>query len=148
MSTACTATRHMDFRKLIGTRLGEYTVRRELGRGGMGAVFEADHAILQRSYAVKLLLPQVQNNEAYQQRFFREARKAASVNHPNVVNVVNAGHYEECVYLVMEYVEGQSLAELLRARGKLDAGEVVAIARQALAGLAAAHAEGIVHRDI
>ncbi|MGE0434612.1 MAG: protein kinase, partial [Planctomycetota bacterium] len=87
-------------------------------------------------------------NEAYQQRFFREARKAASVNHPTVVNVVNAGHYEECVYLVMEYVEGQSPAELLRARGKLDAGEVVAIARQALAGLAAAHAEGIVHRDI
>jgi len=127
---------------------GRFELRSELGRGGMAAVWLAQDLELERLVAVKLLHPEHAANPAFVDRFQREARAAASVTHPNLVALHDQGREGDAVFLVMEYVEGQSLRDLLRAEHTLSPGQVVAVLGLAADGLAAVHAKGLVHRDV
>ena len=136
--------------QLVGTRIGErYTVLRELGRGGMSEVYVARHELLQKDVAIKVLRPELAANHDALERFHREAIAAAKVGDPRIVEVSDFGHTSDGkAYLVMELLEGQDLRRLIRSEGALPAGRAVAIARQILRGLEAAHERGIVHRDL
>ncbi|MEZ4325928.1 MAG: serine/threonine-protein kinase [Polyangiales bacterium] len=114
----------------------------------MGTVWAAEHQLLKKVVAVKLLLPQ-QLHGAARKRFEREARMAGSIGHPSIVKVFDMGHREDgAPYLVMEYLKGESLADRVETFGALDVSECVTIMTQVLGGLAAAHDKGIVHRDL
>ncbi|TXS41037.1 serine/threonine protein kinase [Streptomyces sp. uw30] len=126
---------------------GRYRLGESIGRGGMGEVWRAYDESLARHVAVKLLLPQDSDPTATS-RFRLEAQTAARIDHPNVVGVRDFGAYENRLFLVMELVEGDSLARLLTHSGAQPAERVARMAAQAAAGLAAAHRQGIVHRDI
>ena len=128
---------------------GRYRLGRLLGEGGMGAVYEAEHVGLGATVAVKLLTDRFVDDPDAVERFRREARAAAAVRHPNVVNVTDTGTDEEgAPFLVMELLEGESLNSVLKRRRRLPPEVAVAIACEVLAGLGAAHARGIVHRDL
>lgn len=124
-----------------------YEIGARIGAGGMAEVFEAHDRRLDRRVAVKFLRTDVQDPRA-RERFEREARAAASFNHPNAVTIFDVGEEGSRPYLVLELVEGSSLAEVLSQRGPLDQGEAVGIIDQILAALGAAHARGLVHRDV
>ncbi|MFI9170976.1 serine/threonine-protein kinase [Streptomyces lincolnensis] len=126
---------------------GRYRLNDPIGRGAMGEVWRAVDETLGRPVAVKLLLPHGSEPTAAS-RFRLEAQTAGRLNHPYVVGVYDFGEYDGRLFLVMELVEGDSLARLLSTEGPLPAGRVARIAAQAAAGLAAAHQQGIVHRDI
>lgn len=127
---------------------GRYSLAREIGRGGMGSVWLGQDTVLGRQVALKQigLLPGIEDVDVARVR--REARLAASLNHPNVVAVFDLVEEAGRHWLVMEYVEGVSLGRLVRDQGRLPVGETASVAIQAASGLAAAHAEGIVHRDV
>ncbi|HTG31450.1 MAG TPA: protein kinase [Thermoanaerobaculia bacterium] len=130
-------------------RIGAYRLVRRLGSGGMGEVFLAWDGRLERTVAAKRMRPDRDRGGARRERFRREARAAARLNHPNVVQIfdlVESGD-EAGDWIVMEYVQGRSLADLLR-NGPLPPGAAVDLARQVAEGLAAAHAQGLVHRDL
>ncbi|HEV2762323.1 MAG TPA: protein kinase, partial [Pyrinomonadaceae bacterium] len=134
-----------------GTRLiaDRYRLDRLLGRGGMGAVYAGTHVELERPAAIKLLLPDLVSDAQALERFRREARAAARLNHPNVADTYDYGILPGGeAYIVMELVEGQTLREYINASGALDAGEGVAIARQVADGIEVAHRNGIIHRDL
>jgi tetratricopeptide (TPR) repeat protein/predicted Ser/Thr protein kinase len=122
-------------------------VTRMLGEGGMGAVYLAEDQALGRRVAVKVVSDRFTARPSARERFIREARSMATVEHPNVVRVYSFGEVEDRPYFVMEYVEGESLAQRLK-RGRLPIAEAVAILRDVVAGLEAAWEKGIVHRDI
>ena len=124
-----------------------YRLERPLGHGGMAVVHLARDTVLDRPVAVKVLSGDARTDPDLRARFLREGRLAAGLSHPNVVRVFDTGDDGDGPYLVMECVEGQPLAEL-RREGGLPPDDVVALGRQACAGLAHAHAAGIVHRDI
>jgi eukaryotic-like serine/threonine-protein kinase len=127
---------------------GRYALGARLGAGGMGQVYRARDRVLERTVAVKVLIAASTEDLELVARFGREARAAAALNHPNIVAVFDSGADGDLHYLVMEYVEGQSLAELLRRVGMLEPGRVADVGRQVCQALAAAHAAGLVHRDI
>ena len=127
---------------------GRYRVERVLGYGGMATVYLAWDEELDRPVGVKVLADNLSADDAFRTRFLREARAAARLNHANVVSVLDAGEDSGRPYIVMEYVEGETLADALRRRGRFSADEAVALALQACAGLAHAHAAGLVHRDV
>lgn len=142
---------------LPGSRLlsSRYLLEKRLGRGAMGQVYLArDENLVTRRVAVKTVRPDILNDEDLQEgeaiaRFEREARAAASIRHPNVVDVTDFGKSADGVFfLVMEYVEGESLYQLLRREGTLDLQRTITILGQAIAGVEAAHDEGILHRDL
>ncbi|MGW0821620.1 serine/threonine-protein kinase [Streptomyces sp. NPDC002845] len=126
---------------------GRYQLHDAIGRGAMGEVWRGYDETLARAVAVKLLLPQDSDPTAAS-RFRLEAQTAGRLNHPHVVGVLDFGAFEDRLFLVMELVEGPSLARVLSGSGPLPADRVAQIAAQAAAGLAAAHRQGIVHRDI
>jgi eukaryotic-like serine/threonine-protein kinase len=125
-----------------------YQLDRSLGNGGMGEVFEATDLTLHRNVAVKLLSPSLVQDEPARARFLREARALAQVNSPHVVAVYDAGEDDERPYLVMELVEGTTLEHELERAGRLEPPRAVAIATDIASGLASAHEQGIVHRDV
>jgi eukaryotic-like serine/threonine-protein kinase len=127
---------------------GRYRIDRPLGHGGMASVYLGQDEQLGRPVALKLLAENLSADQALRERFVREARLAARLSHPNVVQVFDSGEQDGRPYLVMEYVEGRSLAEAVREQGKLAPAEVADIAEQACAGLAHAHEHGLVHRDL
>jgi eukaryotic-like serine/threonine-protein kinase len=128
---------------------GRYRLERPLGHGGMATVYLGRDCELDRPVAVKVLADHLVGDEAFRRRFLREARLAARLSHPNVVSIYDAGEEADGrPYIVMEHVEGVTLADLLRERGRLPAEEAVALALQACRGLAHAHAAGLVHRDV
>lgn len=131
-------------------RIAQFDVMRVIGRGGMGVVLEAFDSKLQRHVAVKVLDPDFADDEVARQRFCREARAAASISHENVVAVhqVERAGEQELPYLVMQLISGESLEERLSREEKLPLREIVRIGMQAAHGLAAAHAQGLMHRDI
>jgi WD40 repeat protein len=129
-------------------RLGHYEVTGVIGQGGMGVVFKAFDPSLCRFVAIKVLAPQLATSGAARQRFAREARAAAAVSHEHVVSIHGVDEANGLPYLVMEYVTGISLQERLDATGPLELKEILRIGMQAAAGLAAAHAQGLVHRDV
>ncbi len=134
---------------------GRYQLEKRLGRGAMGQVYLArDQNLVTRRVAVKTVRPDILNDEDLQEgeaiaRFEREARAAASISHPNIVDVTDFGQSPEGVFfLVMEYVEGETLYQLLRREGTLNTHRTTALLRQIVAGVEAAHDEGILHRDL
>jgi len=131
-----------------GTTLGRCRIEHELGRGAMGAVYLAQHLTLDIPVAVKVMLPRYGNVEEYKARFYREARTAARLNNPNVVRVHDCGEENGLLYLVMEYVDGGSVKDLLDAKGRLDVPEVVEIGKAVCRALIEAARHNIVHRDI
>lgn len=127
---------------------GRYLLERRLGRGGMAEVVLARDTTLDRPVAVKLLADGPSGDPELRERFLREGRFAAQLSHPNVVRVYDTGEEDGRPYIVMELVDGASLAEELQRRGPLPAAEVVELGLQACAGLAHAHERGLVHRDV
>ncbi|HEX2045217.1 MAG TPA: protein kinase [Gaiellaceae bacterium] len=127
---------------------GRYRVERELGQGGMASVYLAHDEELDRAVAVKILAAHLASEPGFYERFAREARMAARLSHPNVVQVYDAGEEDDRPYIVMEYVPGRTLADELGTRGRLEPGRVVDLALQACGGLEHAHASGLVHRDV
>jgi serine/threonine protein kinase len=130
------------------TSTKRYRPVRLLGHGGMATVELAHDTELDRPVAIKRLAANLAANEEYKQRFLREARLAARLSHPNIVAVYDAGAEHGVPYIVMEYVEGETVSDLLRRRGRLEPAEAVAQALQACSGLETAHEAGLVHRDI
>jgi serine/threonine protein kinase len=128
--------------------LGRYRVDHVLGSGGMALVYRARDDELDRPVAIKVLADNLAADEAFRKRFLREARLAAQLAHPNVVQVYDSGEADGRPYIVMEYVDGQTLAELLSRRGRLPPAEAVELALQVCAGLEHAHRAGLIHRDI
>ncbi|MBK7191266.1 MAG: serine/threonine protein kinase [Myxococcales bacterium] len=134
---------------MIGQTLGSYTIERELGRGGMGAVYLAVHAMLGRKAAVKLLRPELSRDPSTVQRFFTEARAASAIKHPSIVEIYDFGVAPDgAAYIVMELLDGESLATRLARLGRLPVATALVFARQIATALAAAHRAGIVHRDL
>jgi eukaryotic-like serine/threonine-protein kinase len=132
---------------LAGRRFGDYEVLEELGSGGMGKVYRAKNVTLERIVALKTLAPQFSADQEFVRRFLKEARAAARLNHPNIVQIYDFGCVDDTYYLAMEYVDGQSLRALLK-RYRFVESDAVLLIRHVVAALAVAHAEGIVHRDI
>ena len=135
---------------LIGQMVGgRYVLLRRIGKGGMGVVYEADHTGLGKRVAVKLLLDKYTDDPEVVARFQREARTASAIGDEHIVEVTDAGtHDDGRSYIVMELLEGASLADALAASGPMPGARAVDIVRQVLRGLGAAHAKGIVHRDM
>jgi eukaryotic-like serine/threonine-protein kinase len=127
---------------------GRYRVADVLGRGGMAVVYLARDDELDRPVAIKVLAGHLADDTTFRHRFVREARLAAGLSHPNIVQIYDAGEDDGHPYIVMEYVDGRSLADELDLDGPLDPGRVVDLGVQVCAGLEHAHATGLVHRDI
>jgi eukaryotic-like serine/threonine-protein kinase len=127
---------------------GRYRVEDVLGRGGMASVYLARDAELERPVAVKVLAEHLADQPGFRDRFLREARLAAQLSHPNIVQVFDVGEEDGSPFIVMECVEGSTLADELKERGRLDPDEVVDLALPICGGLEHAHAAGLVHRDI
>jgi YVTN family beta-propeller protein len=132
----------------LGTRLAGYRIQALLGRGGMGVVYLAEQLGPRRQVALKLLLDPATASQAFRQRFLREAELAAAIDHPNVLPVYDAGETEGVLWIAMRHVDGIDLAVLLASQGPLPAGQALAIAGQVAGALDAAHARGLVHRDV
>jgi len=138
---------------LVGQTLaGKYTVLRPIGEGGMGTVYEVQHNALDRKFALKVLRPEIAQNAEHMQRFIQEARAAAAIGHPNLVSVSDFGQCEirgkKVPFFVMEYLKGTSLAALLKTEKKLAPKRCAKIIKACADALAAAHAAGVIHRDL
>jgi DNA-binding SARP family transcriptional activator/tRNA A-37 threonylcarbamoyl transferase component Bud32 len=131
-----------------GTEFAGYRIERTLGRGGMSVVYLAEHEWLQRKVALKVLAPQLAEDERFRERFVRESRLAASLDHPNVIPIYEAGASGGDLFIAMRYVEGTDLRTLLQEEGTLDPTRTIAIVRRIAAALDVAHEQGLVHRDV
>src|SRR5688572_14957018 len=133
----------------MNTTISErYVLEDRLGSGGMSTVYRATDRVLERTVAVKVLAEHLSDDEKFVARFRREALAVAKLVHPNIVQVYDTGVDGGRHFIVMEYVEGRSGAQLLQRKGQLDPETSVEIAAQACAGLDYAHKQGIVHRDV
>jgi serine/threonine protein kinase len=131
-----------------GTRVDQYQIIRMLGRGGMGCVYLAWDERLRRKVALKVLLPQLASDDESRARFLREGRAAAAVTHDHIVTVYDAGQDGDTAYLAMQYLQGMTLHRYLETKGPPPIPVAVRIVREVAAGLVAAHAIGLLHRDI
>ncbi|TMK73042.1 MAG: tetratricopeptide repeat protein [Actinobacteria bacterium] len=132
----------------IPTLLAGYRIERELGRGGMGRVYEAEHVHLQRRLALKVLAPHLAEDESFRERFVRESRLLAAIDHPNIIPIFDAGEADGLLYIAMRYVDGEDLKALIEREGGLDPAHAVSIVAQIGDALDAAHARELVHRDV
>jgi serine/threonine-protein kinase len=133
---------------LVGSEVGGYRIDILLGRGGMGSVYRAHEADLGRTVALKVLAPELAGNTRFRERFLRESRLAASLDHPHIVPIFQAGDADGVLFLAMRYVEGTDLARLIADEGPLATERVLALLEQAASALDAAHERGLVHRDV
>ncbi len=131
-----------------GTTLAGYRIDRELGHGGMGVVYAAEHVALGRSVAVKVVAPDLAADASFRERFLREAQLAAALEHPAIIPIYDAGEANGVLYLAMRRVEGGDLAAELAARGPLDSGRVVHLIAPVAGALDVAHRRHLVHRDV
>jgi YVTN family beta-propeller protein len=131
----------------IGGELLGYRIEDVLGRGGMGIVYLAEDLRLKRRVALKLLSPQLAEDERFRERFLTESQLAASLDHPNIVPIYETGEVDGRIFISMRYVEGSNLKEVLR-KGPLEPGRAVSLVSQVASALDAAHARGLVHRDV
>jgi WD40 repeat protein/tRNA A-37 threonylcarbamoyl transferase component Bud32 len=131
----------------VGTELAGYRIESLLGVGGMSVVYLAEDLRLKRRVALKLLAASLAEDESFRDRFVRESELAASIDHPNIVPIYEAGTAEDLLFIAMRYVEGSDLKERLQ-RGRLDPADAIGIIAQAASALDAAHARGLVHRDV
>jgi len=132
----------------IGKVIAGYRIEERVGRGGMGVVYRAEHLNLRRRAAIKIIAPDLAESEGFRERFTREARIAAALQHPNIVTVYDAGEVDGLLYLAMQYIEGFDLSAMLRREGRLRPYRAVDVCRQVAAALDAAHAMGLIHRDV
>ncbi|SCH13144.1 Serine/threonine-protein kinase PrkC [uncultured Clostridium sp.] len=130
---------------ILGNR---YQIIRKIGDGGMAFVYEAKDKLLNRTVAVKVLRPEFVDDEDFLKKFKREAEAVASLSHPNIVNVYDVGEDGKVHYIVMEYIDGQNLKDIIKNEGTLDEYTALDITKQIAMALSAAHRKGIVHRDI
>jgi serine/threonine-protein kinase len=137
-----------DFTDFSRRLAGQYTLEREIGRGGMGVVYLARDINLDRLVAIKTLPPDLAGDPITRERFLREARTAAALSHPNIVPIYRADEVDGHVFFAMRYVDGKSLAEIVTGQGPLDARVVLRVMRDVSLALGYAHARGVVHRDI
>jgi len=131
-----------------GVELGGYRIEQQIGSGGMGIVYRVTNVALGRVYALKVLAPELADDDQFRRRFQREMQIAASIDHPNVVAIHYAGEQDGFLFLAMDYVHGEDLRHLLVRDGAVDPPRAVAILNQVAFALDAAHAKGLVHRDI
>lgn len=132
-----------------GSRMGNYRIERVVSRGGMGVVYLARDELLDRRIALKILAPELAENETFRRRFVSESRIAASLDHPNIIPIYSAGEIGGVLYIAMRYVEGSDLKTILEREGPLDPYRaIVQIGTQVARALDAAHARGLVHRDV
>ena len=134
--------------KYKGFRLGNHVILDRLGSGGMGQVFLAEHADLCRRAAIKVLSQPVAEDEVARERFHREARAAATLDHPNIVRVFDLNQEGQILYLVMEFIEGINLQAMVARSGPFAAGKAASYVGQAALGLQHAHEKGLIHRDV
>jgi len=125
-----------------------YEIQQRIGRGGMADVFLARDVLLDRPVAIKVLFPEFATDPNFVERFRREAQAAANLNHPNIVSVYDWGKYSNTYFMAMEYVQGRTLADILRANGHVSSVQAAEIASEVSAALGFAHKNGVVHRDI
>jgi serine/threonine protein kinase len=137
-----------EFHEVQCALAGQYSLERELGRGGMGIVYLAREVELERLVAIKVLPPALSARSGLRERFLREARTAARLSHPNIVPIHRVGEAGDLVYFTMAYVDGETLGDRLRGRGKLSPEEATRVLRETAWALAYAHAQGVVHRDV
>src|SRR6476620_6150373 len=130
-----------------GTKLGPYEIQSAIGAGGMGEVYRARDTRLNRTVAIKILPPQFAGDPALRERFDREARLISSLNHPHICALFDVGDQEGVAYLVIEHLEGETLAARLE-KGALKIDQALQIAVQLAGALDAAHRAGVVHRDV
>ncbi len=134
---------------MIGRVVGKYRLLAQLGEGGMGTVYRAEHVVLGSPAAVKILLPQFTRDPVVVDRFFQEARAASAIRHAGIVEVFDFGRLPtDQAYIAMELLRGEELSTFLGRRGALDASLAVQIAMQMLAALNATHLVGVIHRDL
>jgi len=133
---------------MIGCQINHYVIGRRLGQGGMGVVYQGRHVTLERDVAIKFLPANLMANTDYVERFFREARAAAHLNHPNIISVQDAGTEDTVCYFVMEYVEGRDLAQLLKEHNQFSEGDAIRYGIKVANAMAYAHKANIIHRDI
>jgi len=134
----------------LGTPLdGEYRLVRLIGKGGMGSVYEAEHTLIKRQVAIKLLHVEHAGSEVASERFLREAQSAAAIGHPNIINIQDVGKTPDgIIYMVMERLHGRSLAKVIEKSGRIDSKRAVDILLPVLSACKAAHEKGIIHRDL
>jgi serine/threonine protein kinase len=134
--------------ELQGVNLGGCELLEEIGQGGMGVIYRAKQLSLDRIVAVKILAHHLAHDPSFVERFQREARAIAKINHPNILGVYDVGHHEKWHYMIMELVDGSSMAELLETRGILEPGEAAELISQGAKGLECAANQNIIHRDV
>ena len=135
--------------EIIGQRINNYEVRRLIGEGGMGAVYLAEHVVMGRKAAIKVLRRELSEDETLVARFMNEARAANAIGHPNIVDIVDVGRLPDGIpYMMMEYLVGEDLSRRLARSGRLSVEQALPIAVQACSAIGAAHDKGIVHRDL
>ena len=132
----------------VGSRIASYRLDEEIGRGGMAVVYRAYDTRLERPVALKVLTPQLAQDEGFRQRFIRESRTAAAVNHPNIIPIFEAGEAAGVLFIAMRYVQGSDVQTLVNTEGPLSAVRACHIITQVAGALEAAHAHGLVHRDV
>jgi serine/threonine protein kinase len=132
----------------IGTEFAGYRIDSLIGRGGMSIVYRAENPRLGNMVALKLLSSELANDETFRERFVRESRLAAALNHPHIIPIYDAGSADGMLYIAMRYVEGADLKQLIRSRGALPPEQTVALLAQVARALDAAHRRGLVHRDV
>ena len=149
MAGACKADHH-DMREssLMESVAGRYHIQSEIGRGGMGTVYLGHDTVLDRQVAVKMLAPHLAWDREFVDRFMREARTAARLDHPNIVTIHDVGQLDSIPYLVMQYMPGETLESRLRRRGILPLHETLHILRSLAGALDCAHSHGVIHRDV
>ena len=132
----------------IPSRVAGYRIERELGHGGMGRVYEAEHVQLQRKLALKVLAPHLTQDQVFRERFVHESQLLAAIDHPNIIPIYDAGEADGLLYIAMRYVDGDDLKALLEREGALDPERAVGIVEQVADALDSAHSRGLVHRDV
>ncbi len=132
----------------IGSELAGYRIEAPIGRGGMGIVYRAEQLRLGRKVALKLLAPELAENQAFRTRFEHESRLAGILEHPHIVALLEAGEADGLLFISMDYVEGTDLRHVLSGEGRLEPERALAIAAQVASALDAAHDRGLVHRDV
>ena len=132
----------------VGSSIGPYRIEELLGRGGMGVVYRATDPRLGRPVALKLLSPELSGDARFRARFERESHLAASIDHAGIVPVYEAGDADGLLYIAMRYVDGSDLAQLLRREGPLEPSRAIELVGQLAEALDAAHARGLIHRDV
>ncbi len=134
---------------MVGEVVNNYEIKSLLGEGGMGSVYLAEHPFMGRKAAIKVLRPELAQDRALVERFMNEARAANAIRHPNIIDIIDVGRTPSGVpYLMMEFLEGQSLAKRIADARRLPLDEALDVASQTAAALTAAHSKGIVHRDL